>query len=165
MIINPKSNLNSKTMANLKEEDLTFTISYILQQMPDMRTEEQVRTLAELFQAKNYLTDIIDLETIQKICQRIYVESFHRNQIIFNKGQKGDFFYIVLSGKVAGFNDDETTDVSFKKPYLFTLGPDKSFGEMAIVTNTLRMCSVKALENTELITIPKEVYLQYHGVY
>ena len=151
-------------MKGLKQEDLSFTISYILQQMPDMRTEEQIRILAELFQTKKYLSFITDLVTIEKICRRLYVESFHRNQIIFNKGQKGDFFYVVLSGKVAGYNEDETTDVSFKQPYLFTLGPDKSFGEMALITNTLRMCSVKALENTELIVVPKEVYIQYYGV-
>lgn len=151
-------------MKDTREEDAHFTLLYILQQIPDLRNPEQLRLVAESFKAKKYLSQITDLDTIIKICRRAYVESYHKNQIVFYKGQKGDYFYIVLSGRVGGCNEEETVDADLKQPYLFTLGPDESFGEMAIVSGARRMCTVKAIENTDLIVIPKEVYLQYYGV-
>lgn len=151
-------------MKDFREEDANFTILYILQQVPDMRNEEQLRSVASFFKAKKYLSQITELDTIVKICRRAYVESYHKNQVIFYKGQKGDYFYIVLSGLVGGCNEDETQEGDFKQPFLFTLGPDQSFGEMALVSNAHRMCTVKAIENTDLIVIPKEVYMQYYGV-
>lgn len=151
-------------MKNIKNEDLNFTISYILQQIPDSRTEEQLKTVAELFKMKKYLQDIDNIETIVKICKRIYVETFHKNQVIFTKGQKGDYFYIIMTGKVAGYNDFQNDDETIHHPYLFTLGPGKSFGEMAILSNSYRMCSMKAIDYSELIVISKEIYKQYYGV-
>lgn len=151
-------------MKGLKEEDINFTVLYILQQLPEMRTDEQLQLVAELFRSKRYLANITDFDTIMHICKRVYVESYHRNQVIFYKGQKGDYFYIILNGLVGGCQDDDAFQLDYKQPYVFTLGPDSSFGEMAILTNTQRMCTVKAIESTDLIVIPKEVYLQYSGV-
>ncbi len=45
-----------------------------------------------------------------------------------------------------------------RSTYLFILEKDKTFGEMAIETNSTRFCSMKAIENTILVNIPAEVY-------
>lgn len=54
-------------------------------------------------------------------------------------------------------------EIEQKDKQLFFLETGQSFGEMALLSDQLRMCSIKAVENTDLIVVTKDMYTQYEG--
>ena len=70
--------------------------------------------------------------------------------VIFEGGSQGDEMYGVVSGKVELRMDDGR---------VFTLGPDESFGEMAVVDQSPRMGTAVAVEDTTLAVIDRKRFL------
>ncbi|MGA1471288.1 MAG: cyclic nucleotide-binding domain-containing protein [Burkholderiaceae bacterium] len=66
---------------------------------------------------------------------------FPKGQVLFEKGDKADFFYVLVSGKVALF---EPSNQSF----IANLEPGSSFGEQAILVGGVRSLSARAAEPT-----------------
>ena len=66
---------------------------------------------------------------------------FAKDQVLFEKGDKADFFYVLVSGKVALF---EPSNQSF----IANLEPGSSFGEQAILVGGVRSLSARAAEPT-----------------
>jgi CRP-like cAMP-binding protein len=72
-------------------------------------------------------------------------------EVICCEGEKGDEFFVVLSGKVAVSADDFGT----AKP-IAQLGRGAFFGEMAMVANQPRSATVTALEDSDLLAFGRE---------
>ncbi len=66
---------------------------------------------------------------------------FAKDQVLFEKGDKADFFYVLVSGKVALF---EPSNQSF----IANLEPGSSFGEQAILAGGVRRLTARAAEPT-----------------
>lgn len=66
---------------------------------------------------------------------------FPEGQVLFEKGEKADFFYVLVSGKVALF---EPSNQSFTAH----LEPGSSFGEQAILAGGVRSLTARAAEPT-----------------
>lgn len=66
---------------------------------------------------------------------------FPKGQVLFEKGDKADFFYVLVSGNVALF---EPSNQSF----IANLEPGSSFGEQAILVGGVRSLSARAAEPT-----------------
>ena len=64
---------------------------------------------------------------------------FPEGRVIFEKGEKADFFYVLVSGKVALF---EPSNQSFTAH----LEPGSSFGEQAILAGGVRSLTARAAE-------------------
>ena len=47
---------------------------------------------------------------------------------------------------------------------LFSLNKDQCFGEMALLSDQPRVCSIKAVQTTDLIVVRKDIYYQYESV-
>lgn len=75
------------------------------------------------------------------------------------KGDPGDKFYIILKGTIKGLFepscDIENHTATFIERELFKMGSGTCFGELALVYNSSRSCSVKACEEVWLIGIDK----------
>lgn len=69
---------------------------------------------------------------------------------VFEKGTAGDGLYIVLSGGVRIVGDDGS-DVA-------VLAPGAYFGEFSLLLGTDHQHDVVALEDTELMVVPKECF-------
>jgi len=79
-----------------------------------------------------------------------------QGETIFTKGDKGDTFFVVISGKVLVYQDSEDgTENS-----LATLEAGEGFGEMALLTGEPRSTSVKTLEPTSLLVLTKNYFDQ-----
>ncbi|MEO5374564.1 MAG: cyclic nucleotide-binding domain-containing protein [Alphaproteobacteria bacterium] len=80
---------------------------------------------------------------------------FAKGMKVFSQGEKGDAAYLVETGKIAIFKHVED-----KKVHLATLVGGALFGEMAVIDGSARMASAVALEDSVLMCIPRDVFLQ-----
>jgi len=74
--------------------------------------------------------------------------------VVFRQDDPADSFYIIRSGKVRVFH----TDSDGLETELSTLGPEESFGEMALLTGEARSATVETLEETHLMVLSKEQF-------
>ncbi len=91
-------------MQQANDNEMQLKISFILQLNSEMRSEDQLETLAEFLHFKKYFPSISEVETLIEISKHIYLETFQKDDYVFKKGQKADKFFIILSGQVAGYD-------------------------------------------------------------
>jgi rhodanese-related sulfurtransferase len=76
--------------------------------------------------------------------------------LVFKRGDRGDSFWVILSGKVKVFrSDDQGVEITLSE-----LGPGQSFGEVALLTGEARSASVETLEETQALVLTKEQFEQ-----
>ena len=97
------------------------------------------------------------------------LEEFKPGKFVFHQGDKGKKFYIILTGKVAGVLEPRIDTMQHKGIFfekeLFKLEEGSSFGELALISNNTRSCSIKAVTFTQLISLSKKTYLENFGDY
>jgi CRP/FNR family cyclic AMP-dependent transcriptional regulator len=76
-------------------------------------------------------------------------------EVLFNRGDPGDAFYVVVSGRVRIFTHDEED----RELTLNTLEPGEAFGELALVDDRPRSASVAAVGPTTLRRLSREDFL------
>jgi hypothetical protein len=72
-----------------------------------------------------------------------------KDEVIFEQGDEGDAFYVVVHGSVI---------ISRGATKLATLGPREAFGEMAILDKELRSASATAAEDTTLLSLDRDSF-------
>ena len=75
--------------------------------------------------------------------------------VIFDEGAMGDEMFGVITGKVELRVEDGRS---------FIIGPDDTFGEMALVDSTYRSATAVAVEDTTLAVIDKKTFLFLVGM-
>ncbi len=95
----------------------------------------------------HYFSDLTHLE-LRNLIEVGYQQQLNQDTILFNEGDPGDSFYIILSGSVEVF-------VPKINKYLATLKPGSIFGELALILGIPRTASIKTLEKTRLFVIDK----------
>ena len=70
--------------------------------------------------------------------------------VIFEEGETGEEMFGVVAGKV---------ELRMPDGRVFTLGPDESFGEMAVVDQSPRSGTAVAVEDTTLAVIDRRRFL------
>ena len=78
-------------------------------------------------------------------------EEFKAGERIITKGDTAEKAYMIISGKVRVFLEEDTKQVD-----LATLEEDDIFGETAIFSNQAYGANVEAVEDTELFVITPE---------
>lgn len=71
---------------------------------------------------------------------------------LFRKDDPGDHLYIVRSGRMEAVDDDQPGAV------LGVFGPGAAFGELALLTHGRRAASIRALRDTELLSLSREQF-------
>ena len=94
-----------------------------------------------------------DLETI---AEHAFLESFKRGALIITEGDPADALYVVISGRVKVFlgSDDG------KEVVLTVLVAGECFGEIALLDEEPRSASVAAMEQTKLLVIRRDNFLE-----
>jgi len=80
---------------------------------------------------------------LDEIASYFKTADFHKNDIILRKGERGDKFFVVLSGKV-----DIVGDYGL---VITSLGRGEVFGEMSLLTGSPVSAKVRAAEETKTI--------------
>ena len=88
-----------------------------------------------------------------ELLSQMETEHYNTNDYIIKQGEIGDKFFIVLSGSVRVVDE-----VSSR--LLVTLREGHCFGELALVTNGLRIASVMANSTTTCLSMTKTVFQQ-----
>lgn len=87
-----------------------------------------------------------DLAGIAALSQVVHAK---KDEVIFEQGDDGDAFYIVVHGAVI---------ISRGATKLATLGPREGFGEMAILDREARSATATASEETTLLTLDRDSF-------
>jgi small-conductance mechanosensitive channel/CRP-like cAMP-binding protein len=110
-----------------------------------LATSNKPLSLKELLRQVTYFQNFTDLE-LRQLIEIGHRKRLYPSQVLFNEGDPGDAFYIVLSGSVEVF-------VEKINKHLTNLGAGKFFGELSLMLGIPRTASVRALEETILFTI------------
>jgi CRP-like cAMP-binding protein len=105
--------------------------------------------------------DQLDPQDIHKLAAAMKRRNYRAGTEIVHKGDEGDMFFIIVSGKV------KATDIMAggTKYEDVEMGPGKYFGERALVTNEKRAANVVAVADTKTLTIDKKTFVDVLGEY
>ncbi|KAM6163840.1 cyclic nucleotide-binding domain-containing protein 2 [Rhynchocyon petersi] len=126
----------------------------ITQKNPAWRSKEEIQDLCNLLQALDSFRSYN--ETLQMLLAKVVrFERFGRRRVIIKKGQRGNSFYFIYLGKVA-VTEDEDGSSAFLDPHPTLMRKGSSFGEVALLTSSVRKATVVCMEETELLVVDKE---------
>jgi CRP-like cAMP-binding protein len=91
--------------------------------------------------------------SLQDAMEAVHLED---GQVLFNRGEPGDAFYLIESGRVRIF----TLDEAGKELTLNTLEAGEAFGELALVDDQPRSASVAAVGPTVLRCLRRDDFLE-----
>jgi CRP/FNR family cyclic AMP-dependent transcriptional regulator len=110
------------------------------------KSREDLEVMARIPLFKDF--DDVELDEVARIAIK---EKFRAGDIVFNEGDKGDKFYIILQGSVdvtKRISDNETQT-------LVTLKPGDYFGEMSLIDEAPRSAGIRAKEDLTLLSISR----------
>lgn len=118
--------------------------TYYLYQLP--RIERKIKVFLDWNLALIFRRDIVK----QDISKSGGVSRVHYDagQIIFRQGELYRSFYIIISGKVQVFREQNGREIE-----VATLGPGQFFGEIAILQGTRRTASIRAITAVDLLSM------------
>lgn len=114
----------------------------------------------EILSSASFLEDI-PKESLEKTISLAEQRVLPENEVIFNRGDEGDTFFVVLSGKVQIYlkSEDGTENI------LAILNAGEGFGELSLMTGDPRTTSVKTLVPTSLLVLSKNYFDQICSQY
>lgn len=101
--------------------------------------------MKEILKNIPFFADLSD-EDLSAIIEKVQMQYFDANHVIFNEGDTGDYMYIVKRGQV---------EVIRNNTILATLSDNQFFGEMALVSDESRNATVKTVTDVEVLMLNK----------
>lgn len=111
---------------------------------------------SEISIISNFLSKVtffseVNPASLNQLCEKLSVQLYRKNETIFNKNDEGESMFVILKGKVKIHEEDYIYDY---------LDSGECFGEYALIDNQTRSASVTTTENTELIKIEREHFME-----
>ncbi len=95
----------------------------------------------------------LDDEKLWQIVEQMGEQTFSPGEVIFNQGDKGDTFYIIVRGKVG-----ISHKLGGKDAHLATLVKGDYFGEFALLRKTPRNATARAETDVTVLTLKRESF-------
>ena len=110
----------------------------------------------ELLQEIPFLSGLSPAET-SALAESLRRRRFARNEVIFHRDDPGNCLFIILSGtvKIALQSEDG------REVILTLLGPGDHFGELAVLDGEPRSADAVAVEATETMVLPRDMFLEF----
>ena len=96
------------------------------------------------------------------MCRYLQLESYSLGHVLFRQGEYGDKYYIILQGQVSvhiNITNDKTGKVVEKE--VSRLSKGISFGDLALLFNSIRNATIKLVEQSDFIVLTKEIFQKY----
>jgi len=95
-------------------------------------------------------------DILESLANRLRRRRFRRNEVIFHQGDPGDALHIVAAGAVKILLPSAEGDEAI----IATLRPGDFFGELALLDGASRSATAGALEQSETLVLPRQVFLE-----
>jgi CheY-like chemotaxis protein/CRP-like cAMP-binding protein len=103
-----------------------------------------------------FLNDVKDVGLINKLSGQYDIDQYERKQTLFQEGKKPRFLFYLVKGKVKAYQSHPEG-----KEYITNLYSEGDFiGYSALLENSIYEDSAIAIENSEILAIPKDDFLQ-----
>lgn len=121
-------------------------------------TERSPRDVVEIMQA----LDVMDDQFVRKmaehtrkaICKRLVLESFPMGEQVFDYGDRGDKFYLILSGQIKIEVPQDTGGEELELVTVGYLDAGKGFGELALMSaDSRRRARITAAKTLQLLAL------------
>ncbi len=108
-----------------------------------------LKTKIELLKNSDIFSNI-EKDILKKIALSLIDIKLEVNEIVFQKGEKGDAMYIIIDGELAVYD----------KNHIFTILKKKdTFGEYSLIDSSVRSASVRTLKKTHLLKLNQNIFL------
>ncbi len=87
----------------------------------------------------------IDRSDLESVVKSFSTRTYQKNEIIIRRGERGDNFYVIASGRIAVLNEAGIP--------IATLSSGDVFGEMSLLGNESASATVQATEESEVLYI------------
>jgi len=95
-------------------------------------------------------------EIMESLAGRLKRRRFRRGEVIFHQGDPGDSLHIVASGAVKIV----LPSAEGEEAIIATLRPGDFFGELALLDGAPRSATATALEQTDTLVLPRQVFAE-----
>jgi CRP-like cAMP-binding protein len=129
--------------------DLTDELKNV-KQVPNFPINPIAKSLIISALSKNYLFNDLSLFELERLLKRIKFCVAEENNYIFHQGSTGSYFYIINSGRVEILVDGKSRGI---------LNQEDCFGELALLSDSIRRASVKALCKSSFWVISRRAFL------
>lgn len=110
--------------------------------------DRKVRTATAWLMSQVLPQDIVELRLEET--RGVVQEHYEPGQVVFNQGDIGDRLYIIKKGSC----DVIRMEDGFARK-IVTLQPGQFFGEMALLNQTTRTATIRAIEPLDVLSVPK----------
>ena len=94
-------------------------------------------------------------ENLEELAMIVTDQEFKRGQVIFNEGDEGVGFFVVISGKIKIYK----MSAEGKEQILHLPGPGETFAEVAVFTGSSYPAFAVTLEKSRLFFFPKKSFI------
>lgn len=144
------------------QESIINAIKSILLKEADERTDLDINKILDITQNVKFFKALKEesSDTIHKeCCASMTYEFFSENQNVFNHGERGNKFYILLYGAIGvqiPILNPETQVPEFQEVLILRDG--SSFGELALLEKKPRAATIKCKEDSHFAVLDKSSY-------
>ena len=96
------------------------------------------------------LLELLPAPALETLARAAVRETFTAGEVLFEAGDEGNRFYVIVTGEVLVTSDDET---------IAERGPGEGFGELALLYPVGRTATVTARTDVELLTVDRPTFL------
>ena len=134
-----------------KSTEFQSNYPQIISEKSDVTSQAKEKiSIINVFKKNKYFSSLSKPE-IRKIIEIGQVYFLGKSETLFVEGDKGDAFYIVLSGEVEVFTEKLDKTLSM-------LYPGDFFGEISLMLGIPRTASIKAITDTRLFSIKHQYF-------
>ena len=130
----------------------------ILIKNQDSRSYQDINSISVIISNVKFFESLKETKSIfNEVCKYLTYEYFETNKFIFNEGEIGDKFYIILKGQVGVLiKIKEKENFTYKEVFAYDDGG--SFGELALTENKPRAASILTKSECHLAVLDKTNY-------
>jgi CRP/FNR family cyclic AMP-dependent transcriptional regulator len=101
----------------------------------------------------------VDADALMGVVRRLRQRRFRRNEVIFHQGDPGDALYVITEGAVKIVLPSPEGEEAI----IATLRAGDFFGELALLDGEPHSATATAVEPTETLSLPRDVFLDLMG--